>query len=191
MTRWFLPVAFIASAVWATTMIAMDVPTLTRASDLVVRGTVVKREARWTSDGQRIMTDTELEIAEVLKGNAVVGRSIVLMQPGGEVGDIGQRVHGVATFRVGEEVVVFLERRGEKAFVVGLAQGRLLVDRSGATPMVRGGEETLFLLDAKTHQPVPNPVQPMSLDELKRVVAQSLGPAVEPTRPTRPGVTVP
>lgn len=175
----------VAAGALATTLVAMDVPALTRASDLVVRGTVVRVESRWTLDHQRIVTDNEILVSETLKGNQV-GKTVVAMQPGGVVGDVGQLVHGVAKFSLGDEVIVFLEKRGDRAFVVGLAQGRFVVDRTGPEPMVKTGEDDLFLVDAKTHQPVEAPVQPMTLAKLTALVRESLGPSPEqaPTRPT-------
>ncbi|MBL8922844.1 MAG: hypothetical protein JNJ54_28610 [Myxococcaceae bacterium] len=191
MTSRWLVFGLVASSALATTLIAMDVPALTRSSELVVRGTVVRVEARWTADGRRIMTDNEILIADVLKGSHA-GKTIVAMQPGGAVGDVGQLVHGVATFSLGDEVVVFLERRGERATVVGLAQGRFFVDRSGPEPMVRGGEEELFLVDAKTHQPVTGPSQAMSLAKLEALVRENLGRAPDaPVLPGRPALVVP
>lgn len=183
----FLPVLVAFSAL-ATTLVAMDVPALTRASDLVVRGTVVRVESRWTNDHQRIVTDNEILVSETLKGNQV-GKTVVAMQPGGVVGEVGQLVHGAAKFTLGDEVVVFLEKRGDRAFVVGLAQGRFVVDRSGPEAMVKTGEDDLFLVDAKTHQPVEAPVQPMSLAKLTALVRESLGPSPEQA-PVRPGVKV-
>lgn len=189
--RWVLVLVTMgALSALGTTLIAMDVPALTRASDLVVRGTVVRVEPRWTEDKRRIITDSEILVSEVLKGN-LTGKTVVVMQPGGVIGDVGQMVHGTAKFSLGDEVVVFLEKRGERAFVVGLAQGRFLVDRSGPTAMVKGGEDDLFLVDAKTHQPVEAPSQPMTLAALMASVRESLGPSPsEPVTP-RPGVQLP
>jgi len=180
----------VAVAASATTLIAMDVPALTRASDLIVRGTVVRVEPRWTQDKSRIITDNEILVSQILKGN-LTGKTIVAMQPGGVVGDVGQAVHGVAKFNLGDEVVVFLEKRGERAFVVGLAQGRFVVDRSGKEPMVRGGEEELYLVDARSHQPVEAPIKPMTLEALTALVRQSLGPAQTVTPAGPPKVLVP
>lgn len=176
----------LAGGAFATTLIAMDVPALTRASDVIVRGTVVRVESRWNQDKSRIITDNEILVSEVLKGNQT-GQTVVAMQPGGVVGEIGQAVHGVATFALGDEVVVFLEKRGDRAFVVGLAQGRFVVDRSGPEPMVRGGEDELFLVDAKTHQPVQSPTKPMTLAAFVSLVRQSLGPTqtVDPVGPPK------
>lgn len=178
----------VAFSALATTLVAMDVPALTRSSDLVVRGTVVRVESRWTLDHQRIVTDNEILVSETLKGNQV-GKTVVAMQPGGVVGDVGQLVHGAAKFSLGDEVVVFLEKRGDRAFVVGLAQGRFVVDRSGPEPMVKTGEDDLFLVDGKTHQPVEAPVQPMTLSKLTSLIRESLGQSPEQT-PVRPGVKV-
>ncbi|MDX2013042.1 MAG: hypothetical protein SFW67_22805 [Myxococcaceae bacterium] len=184
MIRWTLAGALAAALpAFATTLIAMDVPALTKAADVVVRGTVVRVEARWTMDRARIVTDNEILVTQVYKGN-VVAKTVVAMQPGGVVGDLGQKVHGAATFALGDEVVVFLERRGDRFSVVGLAQGRLTVDRSGAEPVVRGGEEELFLVDAKSHQPVKAPIEPMTLSRLEAVMRESLpATAPEPVSP--------
>lgn len=189
--RWVLALVTMgALSALGTTLIAMDVPALTRASELVVRGTVVRVEPRWTEDKRRIITDSEILVSEVLKGN-LTGKTVVVMQPGGVLGDVGQMVHGTAKFSLGDEVVVFLEKRGERAFVVGLAQGRFLVDRSGPTPMVKGGEDDLFLVDAKTHQPVEAPSQPMTLAGLVSSVRESLGPSPSAPVTPRPGVQLP
>jgi hypothetical protein len=182
--------SIIAVPAFGTTLIAMDVPALTRAADLVVLGKVVRVESRWTEDKRRIMTDSEIVVSDVLKGN-ITSKTVVAMQPGGVVGDVGQMVHGTATFTLGDEVVVFLEKRGDRAFVVGMAQGRFLVDRSGPTPIVKGGEDDLYLVDAVSHQPVAVPVRPMTLAALIASVRENLGPPlIEPNTPG-PGHSIP
>lgn len=113
----------------ATSMLRADLPALSRESDAVVRGTVRRVQSRWAADGRRIVTDVEIEVAEALKG--APGRTVLVTQPGGRMGDIGQRVSGLASFAEGEEVVVFLQRRGRDAFAVrGMAQGKFRVQRS-------------------------------------------------------------
>jgi hypothetical protein len=112
----------------ATTMVLLDLDTLTQVSDAVVRGTVVRAQARWTVDHARIVTEVELEVAAAWKG--APGRRVVLLQPGGEVDGVGQLVEGVARFVPGEEVVAFLEARGPVFTVAGYAQGRFAVERT-------------------------------------------------------------
>jgi hypothetical protein len=51
----------------------------------------------------------------------------VVRREGGEVDGIGMKVIGAARFSVGEEALVFLERRGAALWTVGMAQGKLRV----------------------------------------------------------------
>src|SRR5689334_5284575 len=110
----------------ATTLLALDVPALTKGSSAVVRATVRSVDARWTKDGGRIMTDVVLEVSEPWKGTP--GKQVTVMQPGGVVGDVGQLVHGTAKFTVGEDVVVFLEPRGDRYLLTGMLQGKFRVE---------------------------------------------------------------
>lgn len=107
---------------------------LTLDSDLVVRGKVVGKEARATPDGSRIFTRVQIQVADTLKGGAT--KVVEVQVPGGEVGGIGQKVHGAPSFAESEEVVVFLQLIGPQteklplARVVGLAQGKYDVIRA-------------------------------------------------------------
>ena len=112
----------------ATTLLALDVPALTKGSSVVARATVKSSEARWAKDGGRIMTDVVLEVTEPWKGSP--GKQVIVMQPGGVVGEVGQLVHGTAHFSVGEDVVVFLEPRGDRFLLTGMLQGKFKVEAS-------------------------------------------------------------
>jgi hypothetical protein len=168
-----------SGSAWATTMLALDVAGLSRTSDSVVVGTVARVSSRWTGDHARIVTEIELTVAEAWKGQAP--QRLVLTQPGGEVGDIGQRVDGAASFVVGEEVVLFLETRGSEFTVTGMAQGRFKIDRTkdGKSASVRQDQcSGLFLLDSATRKPVSRSALAMPIEELKRqIVAGSSSPA--------------
>ncbi|HUM12447.1 MAG TPA: hypothetical protein VLT82_15985 [Myxococcaceae bacterium] len=110
-----------AAPALASTALQMDVSSLTAQATDVVRGRVVSSTPAWTADHRRIVTRVEVEVLETWKGNAT-GRLTVL-QPGGELDGIGQRVTGVAALGTGEELVLFLERSGPHHRIVGLAQG--------------------------------------------------------------------
>jgi hypothetical protein len=177
---------FLASAAFATTLLAVDVPTLSRSADAIVIGTVLSSKAR-LSEGGRIMTDTELQVSEALKGKAF--GTIVVMQPGGIVGDLGQRVEGTAPFRAGEEVLVFLDARGDRFIVTGMVQGKYKIQRStdGKEIVAIPEAPSARLLDPVTHQETSSGLQPMALAALKAQIAANLAgpqPAVAPTRPT-------
>jgi hypothetical protein len=179
-------VALVAGAATATTMVALDLTALTSASDAVVRGRIVSVAAHWSGDHARIFTDADLEVADVWKGSSTL-KTLTATQPGGEIGEVGQRIHGVATFTVGEDVVVFLERRGPRYTITGMAQGKFRIE--GSTAQTSDAAD-LSLLDPVTHQPVSRPALSLPVDELKKqVLAAVLKAPVEPTNPTGTQVT--
>jgi len=160
----------------ATTMLRIELSELAQTSDTVVHGTVRRLESRWSGDRTRIVTDVEIQVTETLKGQA--GSTVLVVQPGGRVGDIGQVVHGLASFSEGEEVVVFLERRGTSAFrVTGMAQGKYQVRRSAdersalAVPESTGDA---LLLDPVTRQPTATAQRTLTLEELKAAIKTAL-----------------
>jgi hypothetical protein len=148
----------------ATSVLRADVPVLAQEADTVVRGTVRRVQSRWSGDRRRIVTDVEVQVAETLKG--APGGTVLVTQPGGRVGDVGQRVDGLAAFTPGEEVVLFLDRHGPTAFRVrGMAQGKFRVQRSA---------------DGKTALAVPEPTGHA------RLVDPATGAEVQPTQRTVP-----
>jgi hypothetical protein len=178
-SRAMLKVFLALSAAFGTTLIAVDIPELSRTSDVVVRGTVKSISSRWTADHARIVTDVELEVAEALKG--APEKSLTITQPGGVVGDVGQKVSGLASFQTGEEVLVFLERRGQNRFLVsGMSQGKFRIERSSdgrAVFAVPDGANDALLLDPATRESVSPRVRTLKLDELKEQVRRALKPA--------------
>ncbi|MEW6435518.1 MAG: hypothetical protein AB1730_28820 [Myxococcota bacterium] len=176
-----LAVGAVASA---TTMLEQDVAALTKASAVVVRAKVLASRARWTADRARIVTDTEVEILDAWKG-APAAR-VVVMQPGGIVGEVGQKVAGAARFSVGEEVVLFLEPRGDRYAVSGMSQGAFHVERSsdGKTAFARQDLDEALLLDPVTRQPVAGPREILTVDQLKARVLAAV--STSPTTPVRP-----
>jgi hypothetical protein len=113
----------------ATTVLHQDLPQLTVAADAVVVGRVIGAQSRWTEDRRRIVTDVTVEVDEALKG--APGKTVIIRQPGGRVGDVGQRVDGIASFAPGEQVLVFLEARPDGAYLVqGMSQGKFRIERS-------------------------------------------------------------
>jgi hypothetical protein len=191
--RWLaLTALLLAPVASATTLLAEDVASLTRSSSAVVRGTVVESKARWTADKARIVTETTVTVSERWKGDAAA--TVVIQQPGGEVGEVGQLVHGVARFRPGEEIVVFLEARGPRFLVTGMLQGKFLVEKSSdgkatfARQELQG--EALFL-DPATRQPVHPVPTVVPLDELRAQVLQHVAAQAPANAPTAPAPKTP
>ncbi len=113
--------------VGATTLVRLDLAHLTDSAQTVVHGRIVRSEPRWTDDHRRIVTVVTLRALETWKGSHA--GTVTVLQPGGEIGRIGQRVEGVAALREGDEVVLFLARQGPAHVLVGLAQGVYRVER--------------------------------------------------------------
>lgn len=181
---------FLASAAFGTTLLAVDLVGLSHSAEVIVVGTVRASAPRFTQDGRRIVTDTEIEVSEVLKGKPGTP-TLVVMQAGGIVGDVGQRVEGTATFALGEEVVVFLDRRGSDRFAVtAMAQGKFRVERSSDGKAVYAVPEVAFsgmLIDPLTQKETTSALKAMPLTELKAKIAAALA-APAPAEPTRPGL---
>ena len=130
----------------ATIVVPQTVEELARSSSAVVRAKVLQRQSAWDDAHRRIHTHTELEVLETVHSTGAVPKSLLVRTMGGEVGDIGMRVSGVARFEVGEEVLVFLGPdpldAGEFQ-VIGMSQGKYKIDRSGGAPVAVASVEGL------------------------------------------------
>lgn len=128
----------------ATIIVPRTLEEMSREAATVVRAKVVARQSAWDADHRRIHTFTELQVLQAVTGRP--DATIVVRTMGGEVGDIGMRVAGVARFEVGEEVVVFLRADPVDAGhfqVIGMSQGKFTVDRSGPSPIAVASTEGL------------------------------------------------
>lgn len=114
--------AAVATPAEATAVVGMDLNSLSREAELIVGGRVVAVESAW--DKGRIRTRVTLATETVLKGKPTEADRVTFSVLGGEVGGIGQRVPGEATFVVGERVVVFLTDLALRATVLGMSQGK-------------------------------------------------------------------
>lgn len=167
----------LSPAAWATTVLRADVPALTRRADSVVRGKVLSLASHWTGDHLRIVTDVRLQVLETLKGEEA--QTVTIRQPGGIVGDVGQKVSGLAAFKPGEEVVVFLERRGPVRIVAGLAQGKFHLDRlkDGQVRATPGDTADAEVIDPVTRAALSPARTPVPLARLKAEIQRAQAPA--------------
>jgi hypothetical protein len=153
----------LAAPAAASAVLTATVEELARGADLVVRGTVEGRESRFTPDRRRIYTTLFVRPSAAWKGSA--GAVVEVVVPGGVVGDVGQRVSGVATFADGEEVVLFLRRAGAAYGVMGLSQGKFRVEGDTARNPLRG----LYRVE-RALPPGERVAEEMPLAELERRV---------------------
>lgn len=114
-------------AAHATVLVPLDTRALTERAERIVLGTVESQASRWSDDRQAIYTDVTIRVTRAYKGAVKPGERVVVRREGGVVDGMGMRVYGAPTFTVGEEVVVFMETRGNAMWTVGMTQGKLRV----------------------------------------------------------------
>lgn len=99
-----------------------------------------------------IWTETEFLVLDVPKGRT--GRTVVVTEPGGVLGDVGHLIPGSPRFETNREFVLFLYRApGNRLRVVGLQQGlfSVFLDRRTGERMVHssaGSGETVYESDS-------------------------------------------
>lgn len=163
-------VCILAAPLAATVILRQSLEQLTHGSETVVHGEVVKTWAAWDPDRTAIWTHYEIEVAEAWKG--VPGRSVVISEPGGELGGMRMAVPGAPQYRVGEQVVVFAVRTPVGYLrTCGWGQGRYLVSTDGQVradlaqaPVVEGSKSGAT---AKSAAPSPS-----TLDGLRKRVLE-------------------
>jgi len=107
-------------------VLPFDLQQLTAASQTVVVANVVFTDSHWTVGAQpTIVTDVDLRVGEVLKGN--VGPSLRLRLPGGRVGPAAVLISDAPQLFDAHTYLLFLDARGE------VVDGRL-----GAPQVVAG-----------------------------------------------------
>ena len=127
---------------------------LSKDADIILTGKVVHQKSNWNKDHSRIYTDVTVEINECLKGNA--NNAIVIKNPGGEVGEVGELYSHMPTFKNDEEVLLFVKKDREKdAFkVLDGAEGKVTLIKDLKTgEMMTSSKEKISSLkkDIKTY----------------------------------------
>jgi hypothetical protein len=114
----------------ATTLMRMSVAQMSRAAQVIVRARCQENSTGW--DAGEIWTFTSFEVQDVWRGSAPSRITVRLL--GGRAGNLTSSVSGVPRFRVGEEVVLFLERTPRGDFcIVSWEQGTFRIRRTAAT----------------------------------------------------------
>ncbi|MBX7096893.1 MAG: hypothetical protein K1X89_04190 [Myxococcaceae bacterium] len=110
-----------------------------RLADRVVLAQVLRSQTRAEhGDARRLKTFTELAVGEDYKGRGPL--SLTVVQLGGELGQVSERIPGDARFEAGQVAVLFLRCGGsDRCHLVGL--------EAGVAP-VSGGDA--FVLDVNT-----------------------------------------
>ncbi len=159
-----LGLLFTPSIASATTVLQVDVETMTETSDWVVRASVASVQAvDLRAEGQGIFTDVTLTVREVYRGEQVPATYVLRLLGGRGVDGTSLWIPGMPKFQQGEDVVLFLEKTLTGHIPCGLgqgvwrvapgAQGALWVDQSvgGAHLMRRGADGRLSEAPERVH----------------------------------------
>ncbi|MGE3536261.1 MAG: hypothetical protein AB7N91_02345 [Candidatus Tectimicrobiota bacterium] len=112
-------------------MLKMPLEYLASTADTVVLGTVTRQVSAWDSQHTAIHTDVTVQVEQAMLGSA--GAEVTFRIAGGIVGGMGMRTSNDARFQDGERVIVFLNTRTTPGSLVGLEQGKLLVQDNMVT----------------------------------------------------------
>jgi hypothetical protein len=117
--------ALTAEGARATTVLQVDVPAMVRLSESVVRARIVAtRDVDLRPEVRSgLFTDVELEVLEVVRGRTLPKRHVMRLHGGAGGDGIALTVPGMPRFKVGEEVVLFLEKSAHGHLPCGLEQG--------------------------------------------------------------------
>ncbi|MBN1606873.1 MAG: hypothetical protein JW940_09580 [Polyangiaceae bacterium] len=134
----------------ATVARALSLTELVGKSDAVIVGTPTRWSSQWVSIGghRRMVTDTRIKVTRRVFGVDTHVTEITVRTLGGRIGDLGQLVHGEASFGRGQSALVFLRRLdGSRYRVTGMAQGHFSVgpDAQGIIRLGRGLNGTHLL----------------------------------------------
>jgi hypothetical protein len=113
-----------------TSVVRLSLEDAVTRAEWIVDGDVIRNWCGWDSGHRFIWTHTEIAVRRQWMGS--VSATVTISEPGGMVGGRGMAVAGMVRYAPGEHVVVFLYRTPIGLIrTVGLAQGKLQVDRRG------------------------------------------------------------
>lgn len=120
----------------ATVLEEVSLERMTAESDAIVHGVVVSSGSRWVLDENEPHTITTVRVLRWMKGGDAP--TITIRERGGEAQGRGMWIAGTPRYAMNEEVVLFLERRPNRADefrTFGMIQGKFVVHHGiGSVP---------------------------------------------------------
>lgn len=132
-----LGLALLAAPARATVVEKLSLEQLAERSERIVRGVVRTQHVAWSDDRRRILTFSEIEVLQELKGER---GPVLVVTSGGTIDGLRSWPSGTPELRSGEEVVLFLARSRlvEGAWVhYAMSASVLRVERVGDRARVR------------------------------------------------------
>lgn len=137
----------------ATTLIRAGLDDLVAGNRTIVVGTVRSAHSYWNGEHNFILTDVQLDVAEVLKGDAKE-RDLTITVLGGTVDDLTTVIVGGAELVAGKSYVLFLDR-GD---LPGVRNVRTVRAHSQGVFEIVSARDGLRAVSQASHQPLhPDP----------------------------------
>lgn len=139
----------------ATTLVKLNLETLTDRSEHIIQGKVMGMES--LEERGRIVTHVRVQVAETLKGDLAPAQTITVRVLGGRLGDLVTIVHGSPNFSQDEEVLLFMQRLKTRGpglaplVVTGMAQGKF-------TLTTGPDQKTLYVVPGLGEVPLVEPM---------------------------------
>jgi hypothetical protein len=141
---------FVPKAIFATTVLQVDVDYLLNEAILIFEGEVLSSEAKWNHDKTSIVTFVTFSVKNIVKGETQAS-TVTVMFSGGTVGETGLQVSAMVYPAVGENGIYFLENPGQQLVnpLVGWGQGHFRVkkDSNGIERILTEGGAPVLSLD--------------------------------------------
>jgi MYXO-CTERM domain-containing protein len=187
----------------ATTFFEKPFPESVKDAPVIVHGKIGNTFTDWSrgeEGGKRIYTFWDVQVTETLKGVTGDSGTIRMREMGGEKDGTGMMVSGAASFRPGEDVVVFLsEKNAEGSFDVwGMMMGKYNVQKDENGQEVLSGPGINDLTESRigdahegqNGQDGHRGSKKWNLDSVRRLVASQGDAPGAPSRPAaKPSVT--
>lgn len=139
MTPWKVALAGAAAVLVTPTRatVVMQVPLerMAQEADVIVHARVGAQQVRWAEGRARILTLTDIEVLDAVKG-ATKGDVMTIYQVDGTLDGITYKIPGIVRFKPGEEIVLFAMRFEDKLVTFGVGLGKYVVARDGDDALV-------------------------------------------------------
>jgi hypothetical protein len=119
-------ILFAATPVVLALMAKMSVEDLTGEADVITIGEIKEVESRWNLWRTEVYTYSTVSVEKYIKGTG--SETLTIITEGGTVDDSGVWVEDTPVFTKNEKVLVFLKKTGPEFRVVGLVQGKYIVE---------------------------------------------------------------
>jgi hypothetical protein len=162
---------------YATTLVRMDLKSLARSAEIIVRARCIHSETRWESGS--IWTFDDFEVLEIFKGASPLTLRVRL--PGGRIAHTETKIDGVPMFAAGEETVLFVEPTSAGDYgVTSWAQGTFRVHRN-ANSEARVTQDTshFAVFDPHTREFAAVGVRNLPISEFRQQLAEAISAPVE------------